>query len=291
MRGAAARASVNFVPVTTGKTSLLRAQRRWADARGVRYDARGCVRDLADNLRAPLGGATLHEIERGSELTPYATRPARLFSLSSSAALVLNVFGYWRDRDVSPLLHALGVEGRGDVRLTFEEPLPTGLAGDAPTADVLLELGAGRHVAIESKYAEWLVRRPRNKRVFKEKYFPQGSGAGVWFAAGLPLCQALAEDLQADRERLRFLHAAQLLKHALGLAKSGRRNSVLVYLYYDWSVREAATHRREIEHVVERLAPELEVRALTYQALFGSLRAAPSVDGPYLDYLAQRYFV
>jgi hypothetical protein len=245
---------------------------------------------LADNLRAPLNGPALDEMQRGSELTPYATRPARLYSLGSSAALVLNVFGHWRDRDASPLLHALGVEGRGAVRLTFEEPLPTGLAGDAPTADVLLELGAGRHVAIESKYAEWLVRRPRNKRVFKEKYFPCGSEAGVWSAAGLPQCQALAEDLQADRERLKHLHAAQLLKHALGLARSGKRNSVLVYLYYDWPAREAATHRGEIERVVARLAPELELRALTYQTLFASLRAALGVDGPDLHYLAQRYF-
>ena len=276
--------------MTTGKTLLLRAQRRWADARGVRYDAHGCVRDLADNLQVPLGQASLEEVQRGSELTPYATRPARLYSLASSAALVLNVFDHWRDRDASPLLHALGVEGRGDARLTFEAPLSTGLEGDAPSADVLLELDLGRYVAIESKYAEWLVRRPRAKRVFKDKYFPMGSDAGVWAAAGLPRCQALADDLQADRARFKFLHAAQLLKHALGLARSGKRNSVLMYLYYDWPVREAVTHRGEIERVVAWLAPELELRALTYQALFGSLRRAPNVDASYLDYLAHRYF-
>jgi hypothetical protein len=287
MRGAAARASLDLVPVATGKTALLRAQRRWADARGVRYDAHGCVRDLADNLRAPLGAVTLEELQRGSELTPYAARPARLYSLGSSAALVLNVFDHWRDRDKGPLLRALDVTGRGEGELTFEEPMPTGLTGDAPTADVMLALD-GRYVAIESKYAEWLVRRPRGKRVFKDKYFP--TGGGVWSAAGLPRCQALAEDLQAGRERPKFLHASQLLKHALGLANSGKRNNVLVYLYYDWPVREAATHRGEIERFVARLVPELELRVLTYQALFGSLRAAPGVDAPYLEYLAQRYF-
>jgi hypothetical protein len=74
------------------------------------------------------------------------------------------------------------------------------------------------------------------------------------------------------------------------LAKSGKRNSTLVYLYYDWQVREAATHRSEIERVVARLAPELELRVLTYHALFGSLRAAAGVDALYLEYLAQRYF-
>jgi hypothetical protein len=276
--------------VATGKTASLRAQRRWADARGIRYDAHGCVRTLTDNLRSPLDAATLEELQRGSELTPYAARPARLYSLGSSAALVLNVFAHWRDRDLAPLSRALGVASRGAARLKFEEPLPTGLPGDAPTTDVALELADGRYVAIESKYAEWLVRRPRSQRAFKDKYFLEASDGGVWNAAGLPRCQALAEDLQADAERCNFLHAPQLLKHALGLAKSGRRNSVLVYLYYDWPVREAATHRSEVDRVVARLAPELDLRVLTYQTLFGSLRAAPGVDSHYLGYLAERYF-
>jgi hypothetical protein len=276
--------------VATGKTALLRAQRRWADARGVRYDAHGCVRDLADNLQSPLAAATLEQLRRGSELTPYAARPARLYSLGSSAALVLNVFGYWRDRDASPLLQALGASSERAVGLTFEEPLPTGLAGDAPTTDVMLTLDGGGHFAIESKYGEWLVRRPRSRRVFKDKYFPSGGEAGVWSAAGLPRCQALAEDVQAGRERLNFLHAPQLLKHALGLAKTGRRDSTLVYLYYDWPVRQATVHRGEIETVIARLGPEIDLRALTYQALFRSLRAAKGVDSFYLEYLAQRYF-
>lgn len=267
---------------------LLRAQRRWADARGVRYDAHGCVRDLADNLRLPLDAATLAELERGSELTPYTTRPARLYSLGSSAALVVNVFAHWRERDAAPLLQALGLADGGVARLTFEEPLPTGLAGDAPSVDVALELADGRYVAIESKYGESLVRRPRNKRAFKDKYFP--SDRAVWAAAGLPRCQALAEDLQASRERPKFLHAAQLLKHALGLAAGGKRNSVLVYLYYDWPVRDAVQHRAELDRVVARLTGEIDLRVLTHQALFAALRAAPDGDTAYVNYLAQRYF-
>ena len=110
-------------------------------------------------------------MQRGSELTPGAARPARLHSLCSSAALVVNVFGYWRGRDQTPLLRRSASTGRGGTRLTFEEPLPTGLAGDPPTVDVALYRPDGRCVAIESKFAEWLVPRPRNKRVFKDKYF------------------------------------------------------------------------------------------------------------------------
>jgi hypothetical protein len=274
--------------VVTGKTDLLRAQRRWADAHGVHYDARGCVRALADNLRAPLDESALAEFQRGSELTPRVAQPARAHSLCSSAALVVNVFAYWRGRDHTPLLEALGVGGPGGTRLEFEAPLPTGLAGEPPTVDVALHRPDGRCVAVESKFAEWLTPRPRGKRVFKEKYFPQGQR--VWDAAGLPRCQALAEELQDGRERPRYLNAPQLLKHALGLAVNGLRTSTLVYLYYDGRGREAARHRAEVDSFAARLKGEVDLRVATYQSIFDALRAFPELDRDYLDYLARRYF-
>jgi hypothetical protein len=274
--------------VIAGKTVELRAQRRWADARGIRYDAYGCVRTLADNLRAPLDAEALAELERGSELEAGATRPARVYSLCSSAALVVNVFAYWRGREQTPLLRALGLDGAGGDRLAFEEPLPTGLPGDPPFVDVALFRPDGRCVAVESKYSEWLVPRRPGKRAFKDKYFPPG--AGVWKAAGLPRCQALASDLQAGRERCKYLNAPQLLKQALGLAHAGMRTSALLYLYFDRDGKEKARHRAEVERVAERIGPELELHVATYQALFAALRATPGLDRGYVDYLALRYF-
>jgi len=268
------------------KNDLKRRQRRWADARGIRYDARGDVRTPADNLREPLAGAVVHDLARGAELAGAGKAPARILSLTSSAALVVNVFGYWRERPTAPLVAALGLPT--GAALTLEEPLPTGLVGDPPLADVALHWPDGRCVTIESKFAEWLVRRPRNKQVLKDKYF--AAGARVWAAAGLPLCQALAEELQDGRERMKFLHAAQLLKHVLGLAKRGARPPTLVYLYYDCAGTETAVHRAELEHVRERLAAEVELRVLTYQDLYRSLRASAGVDTAYLDYLGERYF-
>jgi len=274
--------------VVTGKTELLRAQRRWADAHGVLYDARGCVRALADNLRAPLDDSLLAELRRGSELTPRPTQAARAHSLCSSAALVVNVFAYWRGRDQTPLLAALGVGGPGGTRLELEAPLPTGLPGDPPTVDVALHRPDGRSIAVESKFAEWLTPRPRGQRGFKDKYFAEGQR--VWAAAGLPLCQVLAEELQDGRERTKHLNAPQLLKHALGLAANGLRTSTLVYLYYERPGRQAATHRAEAERVVARLAPDIDVRVATYQSLFEALRAKPKLERDYVDYLARRYF-
>lgn len=274
----------------SSKNDLLRKQRRWADERGVRYDARAFVRELADNLRAPLAPAVRAELERGSELAARGTMPARIHALTSSAALVINVFGYWRERALAPLVAALGFEGGESARLTFEEPLPTELPGEPPFADVALRWPNGDVVPIESKFTEWLVRRPHNKRVFKEKYFPAGAGAGVWSEAALPRCQALAEELQDGRERLKYLNAAQLLKHVLGLKKLGRHRTAVVYLYYEWPGREADAHRIELERVRQRLRPEVDLRVLTYQQLFAALRAVPGIDRGYLDYLAERYF-
>jgi len=274
--------------VVTAKTALMRAQRRWADVHGVGYDAHVCVRELDDNLRAPLDRVALAEFQRGSELTPGTARPARLYSLCSSAALVVNVFGYWRGRDQTPLLQALGIAGPGGTRLAFEEPLPTGLPGDPPTVDVALYRPDGRCIAVESKFAEWLTPQSRGKRVLKDKYFTQG--APVWSAAGLPHCQALAEELQDGRERVKFLNVPQLLKHALGLANNGLRTSTLVYLYYDRPGREAATHRAEIDRVAARVGADVELRVATYQVLFGALRDTPGLERGYVDYLAQRYF-
>jgi hypothetical protein len=265
-------------------------QRRWADARGVRYDARAFVRELADNLRVPLAPALRAELERGSELAARSTAPARIHALASSAALVVNVFGYWRERSLARLIAALGVDSGEGASLTFEEPLPTELPGEPPFTDVALHWPNGDLVAIESKFTEWLVRRPHNKRVFKDKYFPAGAGSGVWSAAALPRCQVLAEELQDGRERFKYLNAAQLLKHALGLKKLRQRRTVIVYLYYEWPGREAEVHRTELERVRQRLATEVDLRVLTYQQLFASLRAAPGVDRDYLDYLAERYF-
>lgn len=250
---------------------------------------RGYVRSVDDNLLSPLDDAVRAELARGSELSPSPSRPSRLHSLYSSAALVLNVFGYWRGRDATPLLSALGVPGSGEgAKLLFEEPLPTGLPGDPPTADVALRWPTGRVVAVESKFGEWLMRRPRRQRAFKDKYFPAGLGA--WEAAGLPRCQALAEALQGGHLRLKWLHAAQLLKHALGLARGGASQWTLVYLYFEHEGREAAAHRAEIARAREALEGEVALVARTYQELHAALCATSGVDAEYLRYLGERYF-
>jgi hypothetical protein len=269
------------------KKDLERRQRRWAEAVGVAFDARGHVRDEHANLWRPLSACAIAGFGRGSERLPRATAPPRMTALTSSAALVANVFDHWTGRAAAPLLRALR-STEPSAAISFEEPLATGLEGDAPTTDVFLELPSGRALAIESKFSEWLVPRPRNKVVLKAKYFPPGRG--LWDARGLPGCQALAGAIQGGAERFRYLHAAQLLKHALGLACTRPRAFELKYLYYEWATREAEEHRAEIARFTAAVAAELPFAALTYQALFARLAADPGVDREYLGYLRTRYF-
>jgi hypothetical protein len=269
------------------RSALSARQRRWAEGAGLAVDAGGFLRTIDANLRVPLSRAARAGFERGSELAPRAAAPPRMQAVSSSAALVANVFEYWAERDVSPLVAALGLP-RQTAELAFEAPFATGLPGDPPMVDVALTLAAGSIVAIESKFGEWLAKRPRNKSGLKDKYFPPGRA--VWAEHGLPRCQALAADLQSGRERFKHLHVAQLLKHALGLAVAARAPTMLVYLYYDWQGDAARVHREEIARFAGRVAAELEFAALTYQALFAALSQAPEAGAGYVGYLRGRYF-
>ena len=104
------------------------------------------------------------------------------------------------------------------------------------------------------------------------------------------LAALLWRGLNGHFRRFKFLHAGQLLKHALGLARSGVADYRLIYLYYDWPGREAEGHRAELDRFAALLGSELELRVLTYQALFAKLRAEASAAAEYCRYLEQRYF-
>jgi hypothetical protein len=294
------------VPLSPRK-DLERQQRRWAESAGIDYDARSFVRDFDANLRVPLRAATRAAFARGTELTPRKSQPARIAALYSSAALVANVFDHWSARDTVPLATALGL-GAERAQLAFEEPLAMGVEGDPPTSDVVLRCESGRIVAVESKFGEWLVRRSSNRMDLKPKYFV--GGRAFWSEQGLPRCQQLAEDLRMGRARFKHLHAAQLLKHALGLARTARPNTEggtwpdthagppsagtaryeLRYLYYEWPRGPAAAHRAEIERFAECVCAEIRFSASTYQDLYRALDADARVDRTYLGYLRTRYF-
>jgi hypothetical protein len=272
----------------TSKRVILRRQRAWAKSAGLAPDSRGHLATVESNLFRPFAASTLAAFQagNGSELKQTPSRPAKMRALHSSAVLAVNVFDYWVDRDVRPLLDVLGIDA-GMKRLSFEAQFPTGLAGNPPNLDLALELCNETVVGIECKYIEWLALKRKSRLALKDKYFE--SGASLWSEAGLPMCQALAADLRASRASFRHLDAAQLLKHALGLATQRQEQAALFYVYYDVRDRSGDIHRDEIKRFSALVDPGLKFRALSYQSLIGDLSLDDGIDADYLAYPRSRY--
>jgi len=274
----------------SARARILSQQKQWALGAGLRVIAPGYLESVDANLRLPMSPRTRAAFEAGeaAELKDYPHYPAKLRALFSSAALVINVFEHWADRDAAPLLAALGLAGTAQ-RIDFEARFPISPDGTPPNVDIAIALDGGRSIGIESKFTEWHTPRRPAKIRFKDKYFPPGEK--LWEARGLPGCQVLAEEIQSGQTRYRYFYATQLLKHALGMATQCAGGIGIHYLYYDWSGPAAREHRKEIERFAARVGAELGFRALSYQELFLRLRqsAAPE-DAEYLGYLQARYF-
>jgi hypothetical protein len=222
----------------------------------------------------------------GSELQDTPSRPAKMKALHSSSALAVNFFDFWSHRSSRPLQHALGLEN-SIVRIVFEAQYPTGLAGNPPNLDVVIELSGGHIIGIESKYSEWLSPKPKGKEPFKPKYFP--SGPGLWKERGLAESQELARRMRQGDVQFRYLDAPQLLKHSLGLANVLGDQFSLYYVYLNCPGKESAFHTEELNRFGQLVGEELRFRAVTYQGLLSALDREQDTDLKYLDYLRTRY--
>jgi hypothetical protein len=274
----------------TLKRRVLKRQRRWAKSRGLATDPRGYFATIDANLFRPLSPSARVDFERGNgaEVSETAVRPAKMRALTSSAALVANVFDHFVDEDAAPLLGALGISSALAQPISFETRFPTGLAGHPPNVDVALRLASGTVVGIESKFTEWLAPTRGAKAALKDKYFD--GGVQPWSDSGLAKCQALAADLKGGRERFRLLGAAQLLKHALGLAAQHPARFALRYLYFDMPGRVSNLHRDELARFAASIDSDIAFEALTYQQLYRALRLCDGIDSGHMDYLGARYF-
>jgi hypothetical protein len=268
---------------------IIARQRAWAVSREL-IDTEGYLPTVEANLRADLSPAAQLAFERGdgAELKDSRTRLAKMRALHSSSALVVNVFDYWPTRDTTRLGAALGFNS-GIQSIEFEAQFPTGLDGNPPNLDLALVLSEGITVGIESKFTEWLHAKSPQRAAFKPKYFPKANG--LWESRGLRQSQALAQAMSDGVKLYRYLDAAQLLKHALGLATQLAGKFALLYVHLDWPCPEADLHRSEIQDFSSLVGSELRFRALTYQEVYKRLstRADP-VDEEYLAYLGGRYF-
>ncbi len=265
---------------------ILAQQQGWAQQNGIQFDSRGYTFSLYDNMYIPPSPATVDEFKsgKGDELG-IGDKRGKMQALHSSSALVLNVFEYWRNRDIDSIARICGAPG-GTSRMGFEQTHPTGLGGVPPHLDVEF-LGPGLTLAIESKFTE--PYHYHTKRGIKEKYLGMES---LWRA--LPHCRRIAEHIreeQGGRTSFAYLDAPQLLKHILGLTMAyGPTGFELLYLWYEVPSKEAQRHRCEIADFNDHLGGEVRFRAMTYQELYGSLKKCANSDQDYLLYLGDRYF-
>ncbi len=195
-----------------------------------------------DELRSQL------EAGDGGELRPSqdGRRPSG-HSAYSSATLAFNAFGRWLGSE--RLLRVCGV-AHFEPRLRIEARCRIFRGGRAPNLDCLL-LGPHAVMGVESKLTETLARHRT----------PEWSNA-----YGRADCRALVsggwlEVLDLARRQLfvpQYLNAAQLLKHALGLAKQYGPQAHLAYVY--WEPTNASdfdvvrSHRKEVLDFAERIA-------------------------------------
>lgn len=269
------------------RTDLLARQIRWARGAGLIVDARGYLPNIEANLFRPLSEPTRLNFTRGSgsELVDTPTRPAKIRALHSSSALAVNVFDHWQGRNAAPLMAALGLTGTL-ASLRFEAQYPTGCGGTPPNLDVALTMDGGHVVGIESKFSEWLTPKSHARMPFSPAYFPAGDG--LWARRGLEACQVLATAIAASERRYTYLDAAQLLKHALGLATHLPTGFTLLYVYFDQPGPESAQHRAEAADFAACVDAALHFRALTYQDVIDRLEQGGAA-ADYLAYLRARY--
>jgi hypothetical protein len=196
-------------------------------------------------------------------------RRAKIAALHSSSALAVNFFDYWSVRNAEPLRRALA-SATVIESVAFEQKYATGVGSRRPNLDVVLALRGNGLLAIESKYF--------------------AGGTGKWTSRGLVGAQRAASEFRAGRV-YKYLDAAQLLKHMLGLAATEREWSLLL-LWYAPSAEMEKEMAKEAEEFRASLGPDAgRFAEMSYQLLWRRLEPLLTDEHrKYREYMKRRYF-
>lgn len=231
--------------------------------------------NISTALFAPLTDAAREQFAKapGGELQ-------KMHSFRSSSALAVNVFMPWGD-DPTQIAHLLGGSGRYES-VAFEQPFATDVSRD-PHLDVVLK-GGEVLIAVESKFVEPYDDKERS--TVAEAYFEKSE---LW--EDMDDLRDMAGRIADGRVAFERLEAAQLVKHALGLAHQlGPHQFKLVYLWYRIPGAKAVQHQEEIDEFVDSVGDSVDLKVLTYQELFFQLVTGEEPAVGYFDYLRSRYF-
>lgn len=232
----------NYLTIKALKEKLFHSM--MSDFPKGQVDSRGYVGDFRQNLLPSVKPADFELDLRqgdGNELE------SKFLAIHSSSALAVNCFAPFRHR-----LNDLKVAGYADFEaLTFEQKCPTGLRSRrAPNLDVVLQ-SSDRVLAIESKFTEYFQKKKPSFSSAYEAEITDERRNQAWFQEMLRLQETPAAYSRLD--------AAQLIKHAFGLAHSYPNSAVtLLYLYWEPEPPFAhplfQQHRKEIDDFAQRVA-------------------------------------
>lgn len=280
---------------------IISRQIEWANNRGKKLTGSQGERgrkvytvSIEDNLYQPLNERTREELEHGDggELTGSEDQPAKFQALHSSSALGINVFDYWRSKvDLSILTSACGFtasESKVSGEIHFEQKYSIDSHFRyAPNIDAVIKpdkAGKYKVFAIECKFTE--AYSTHNHNGLKDKYF---ENEGFW--QNLPNTRVHAQEIRNEDNHFKNLHAAQLIKHILGLNREyGHSRYRLLYLWYDSLGDQGSNHRKEIEEFSEIVQSDGVIfHDMSYQELIIRLAKQRKDHPEYISYLTERY--
>ena len=224
----------------------------------------------------------------GNELKSAGRRVPKMQALHSSSALVVNVFQYWqRVGEVAVVAAACGLCGAKNTRsmtLKFERKFDIDKKFRiSPNLDVAITIDDDTVFAIESKFTEPYGNQSHGG--LKPDYLD----LDLW--SGLENIRNLAEDISPDDNTFKRLHAAQLVKHLLGIKAEGIKKSRLCYLYYDTPGDESVEHRADIKKFEAVIKGDgVRFLSVSYQDVLAKLA---EWNRPrhrrYIDFITDRY--
>jgi hypothetical protein len=246
---------------------------------------------LEDNLFEPLSTATIKSMTEGDggELSG---SPSKMQAVHSSSTLGVNIFQYWQTiNQPEKIAHAcrfchkrttISRSIRFEAKYPIDDRFSMG-----PNIDVVIENDpSAKHkvYAIECKFTE--AYGGRGHTGLKGKYLD----LDIW--EEIPNLHKIAISISPNDDENKYLHAAQLIKHILGLKRAYDKIGFrLLYLWYDALGYDGWKHRKEFEKFKEAAkADGVLIHGLSYQELIVRLLDNYlDTHQKYVEYISSRY--